>query len=250
MKTNYKVDYERVYLLQTRLASSYSKEFEEFLKLSSTQKMINYSVSLTLRKNYWGLKIMGIERDDLQGVAYNLAAVFYSKYLSNFETEKSANYAFCRFLGQKLSSYISISQKKLRCVFDNQSIKSSDAQRNMYVLTSNDVKFHEFEKSERDVSEHFVDTLVHAKPNQIKKMIKVLQNKPESEMSDLIVESCLTVYLRFDIRQFIFTKESDIGYYLTSPKTHRDILERIKKLRGDIKRDLCIFASQRVKVSD
>jgi hypothetical protein len=226
-RSNYKQDYEKVYLLDTRLQTSFSKESEAFLRLDQTQKVINHLVSGTMRKNYWGLKLLGIERDDVINVSRNLAAVFYTKYWHKQKNERAAYYSLCRFLGQKLNTYISISTKKMRPVV-NYGQYNHQNELDISVLVSDSGKFNEIKMEMNDRSEHFKELFLGARIENIKKMEKLLANKPESENSDLIVETCLELFFKINPKNSLYKKENGIGYYYLSQDDTEKLQAMIK----------------------
>jgi hypothetical protein len=211
-RSNYKQDYEKVYLLDTRLKTSFSKESENFLESDQTQRVINHLVSVTIKKNYWGLKLLGIERDDILNVSRNLSAIFYSKYWSKQKNERAAYYALCRFLGQKLNTYISISTKKMRPVISYGEY-THENESDISVLVSDSHKFNEIRNEMADKSDHFKEMFTSAKPENFKKMEKILVGKPQSEGSDLVVETCLELYFKIDPKNLFYKKEDGVGYY-------------------------------------
>jgi len=111
-RKNYKVDYEAVYLFENQLKNSVSAGSEAFINNEETSKIINHSAGNSFRKNYTKLKVSGIDIDDVITVARCYSMIFWTRYRNNFKNKKHMYYSLCRYLGQKLYRYVTLTEKK------------------------------------------------------------------------------------------------------------------------------------------
>ena len=184
-----KKDYERVYLLETRLKDSINKDSIAFLEKAATEKIIKYSVSAFINKYSTFLSFSGIQFDDLMSVARSLTLVFFSKYSAKFESEKDVYFVLCRFLGQKLFNYLKISQKRYPYTIDETLSKRGSR----YSISRMALDTESFDDAV--ANDYLVNDLLHNNMKKItdkqaRKLIRVARKKVRDEFSFIAMTLC------------------------------------------------------------